>query len=102
MKFNPRDFWGLKDIQVGDTVWFTDLIERTTISFGDYVGTPLEELGADIKHGYLSLHRDYFKEGGKVVQIVNYKGKPHYIVRYKDSEGKYVQLGFTEDKIERR
>ena len=102
MKFNPRDFWGIKDIQVGDTVWFKNYVEGYIIPFRDYVGTPLEELGADIKHGILVLHRDYFTEGGKVVQIVNYKGKPHYIVRYKDEEGKYVQLGFTEDKIERR
>lgn len=43
-----------------------------------------------IRHGSTHLHRDYYKEYGTVIVLIDEYG----IVRYKDVNEKYVQLGF--------
>lgn len=51
----------------------------------------------NIIHGNLTVDRQYYdKNFMKVVDIY----ARWFIVQYKDDAGKFVQLGFTEDKLE--
>jgi hypothetical protein len=47
-------------------------------------------------HGKVFIHKDYDIEFAEIVDFY----KEYYVVRYKDSCGKYVQLGFREDVLE--
>lgn len=48
-----------------------------------------------LNHGRLSTHKDYERDGATIIAVL--EDRELYIVRYKDCDRNYVQLGFKED-----
>lgn len=99
MKLNPKDFWGIrKGIQVGDKVKFVGIEDNHIPPF---IGNRIEDT-SPIIHGSTALNKEYYSEGARVVFVFydDDEKEDIYIVRYKDINGRYVQLGFLKKYLE--